>query len=248
MNDDLFRAFETLFDAYPLAVQPVTFDGTQDRMVLVGRDKTFCVLHRVLNGEPLPFFTLRPWRSGKNGVVVDSAGAVEVQGDGIPGGDPARWTATGVPFPRDGSLFGWRRGADITALVVTYAEDDGDGADTEPTWSAMPRADVPGSRWPPFAGQDFAGSGFWDHYRAGRVVNLAPVVAASPRTAFWVTRAAPGWSCCAVTRDLAGTGGQWHLGRGVFAYSEVLRGGLPVPDANTLAADPGAVDLAPQFA
>ncbi len=163
------------------------------------------------------------------------------------GSHPA--SAAGMPtFPRDGSLFGWRDGADITALVVTYAEDDGDAADEKPTWSAMPLAGAEETSWPPFTGQDFASSGFWDHYRAGRIVNLAPVLAASPAAAFWVMRATGEWSCCAVTRDLPGPGGRWHLRQGVYAYSEVLRDQRPVPDVDTLARSPRAVDLAPQFA
>lgn len=47
----------------------------------------------------------------------------------------------GVPFPQDGSLFGWTHGDGVTALVAVYASYT--PASPEPSWAAMPLAGIP---------------------------------------------------------------------------------------------------------
>jgi hypothetical protein len=243
MPGTLYEEFSALFDTYPLAVEPVTADGTQDRMVLGSPGRAFHILQRVLSGIPRPFITLSPWKNARDSVIADSAGGVESLGGGIPG-DAARLVASAVPIPRDGSLFGWRDGGGITAIFPFYADEDWDNL---PAWSGMPRADLPEPQWPPFTRQDFAGSGFWDHYRAGWVADLAPVVGRTSGSVFWAaTNASLDSGCAVVTRRISGHG--WRMEPGTYAYWKVLQDPAGQARIERAIRQASRTDLGPQFA
>jgi len=144
---------------------------------------------------------------------------------------------SGVPLPRAGAMFGWACDGSVTALLLSYADED------VPAWSLLPRAGLPQDAWPPFAGE-LLGSWFWEHYQAGRIVDLAALVAGTRDAVFWVT-GSDGLGVCAVAGDIASPDG-WTLPQGVYAWHEVLRGG-GVPSLGELLADSGKTDLAPRF-
>ena len=151
---------------------------------------------------------------------------------GLPAGEV---TFNGVPFPEDGSMFGWVHDGTVTAVVCLYT-------DPEPIISVMPLAGLPETGWPPIC--DFGGW-FWDAYQAGRIVDLAPLIAGTHHTAYWVdTTEAIGSGCVAVVGDLVSPDG-WTLPRGVYAYYRVLRDHRALAD--DLLGAPGKVDLAPRF-
>jgi hypothetical protein len=138
----------------------------------------------------------------------------------------------GVPMPRHGSLLGWARGTDITALVAFYATYSPMSPD--PYWAVMPLADIPQSSWPPFAGEPFFGCWFWEYYQAGNISWLDDLIAGTPGTVFWInTKAVLGSDCCAVARDITSPGGH-TLRRGRYVYYEALQAGKPVPPLRKL--------------
>jgi hypothetical protein len=151
----------------------------------------------------------------------------------------------GVPLPRDGSVFGWKSGQDITALVtfnVRYAPEH-----PEPSWAVMPLADLPEMRWPPFTGRHVLGRWFWEYHQAGAIVWLDRLIMQNPRAVYWVdTKELLGWDCCLVARNIAVRDG-FTLRRGLYVYYEVLRAGKAIPAPDALLADVNKIDLAPRF-
>ena len=150
---------------------------------------------------------------------------------GLPAGDA---TFNGVPFPKDGSMFGWVHDGTVTAVVCFYTNP-------ELIISVLPLAGLPETGWPPI--RDFGGW-FWDAYRAGRIVDLAPLVAGAQHTAYWVdTAEVIGSGCIAIASDLASPDG-WILPRGRYVYYQHRDA---APSLDDLLADPGKTDLAPRF-
>lgn len=229
-----------LFAAYPLAVQCVDWSGALHSMVLIVRDgdsADFFTLARD-DSESKPFYSLVPWRPDSPRVYVEADGSAVCQA-----------TATvlnrGIPLPRHGSLFGWLPGNEVTALIALYTKYSPEYP--EPNWAVMPRVGIPARAWPPFADERLFGSWFWEHYRAGRLVSLAALIATSPGTVFWVdTEAMLGWDCCVVRRDIQSDAGH-VLPRGCYLYYEALRRGVDVPSPDTLLAKLSATDLAPRL-
>jgi hypothetical protein len=229
-----------LFATYPLAIQCVDWAGVVHLMVLMvangdGADYFMLVRDR---DEGETFYSIGPWRpdSPLMDIVAD-------------GGDVPRAMATalndGVPLPCDGSLFGWLAGNAVRALIAIYGEYTPESP--EPSWAVMPRADVPAQSWPPFTGERLFGSWFWEHYRAGTIVPLADLVAASTASVFWVsTEATLGWDCCVISRDIKSDAG-YVLPRGCYLYHEALRRGVDVPPPEKLLAGPDKTDLAPRL-
>jgi hypothetical protein len=209
-------------------------------MVLIvrnGHDADFLTLARD-DSEGKPFYSLVPWRPYGPRVYIEADG-------GAVSGTAAIALGQGIPLPRHGSLFGWLAGNEVTALLAVYTRYSPEYP--EPSWAVMPRAGVPVRRWPPFTDEEMFGSWFWEHYRAGAVVSLAGLIAASPCTAFWVSsEAALGWDCCVVSRDIANDG-RYTLPRGCYLYYEALRQGVAVPPPETLLAGMGKADLAPRM-
>jgi hypothetical protein len=238
-SSSLYRACGELFARHPLAVRPVDWNGDIRSMVLMmhhDNDAVFFVLaHDCSEGRS--FYSLRPWHAGW---IVN----IEADGGAVPDGAVTAVTR-GIPLPRHGSLFGWRRGDVITALIAVYAKYS--PAHPEPSWSVMPLAGAPASQWPPFAGEQLIGSWFWMHHRAGDVVSLAGLIAATADTVFWPgPEANLGWDCCAVARDIRSREG-FTLRRGLYVYYRALRADKPTPPLDLLLSDPGKTDLAPRF-
>jgi hypothetical protein len=238
-SSSLYRACGELFTRHPLAVRFVDWNGDIRSMVLMLRhdeDAVFFVLaHDCSQGRSL--YTLRPWHAGW---------IVNIEGDGGVVPDGAMTAVTrGVPLPRHGSLFGWRREDEVTALVAVYAKYS--PAHPEPSWAVMPLADAQVSKWPPFTGEHLFGSWFWMYHRAGALVSLADLIAVTPDTVFWPgPEASLGWDCCAVARDISSWEG-FTLRRGLYVYYQALRASEPIPPLDVLLSDSGKTDLAPRF-
>jgi hypothetical protein len=238
-TDFLTQVCEGLFRDYPLAVTPDKPGASGRSMVLMvrdGQDTDFFVLSRG-SREGQFFYSLRPWLTGE-------AANIEIDAS-----DVSRTTlkvvTRGVPMPRHGSLLGWARGTDISALVAFYATYSPMSPD--PYWAVMPLADIPQSSWPPLAGEPFFGCWFWEYYRAGNISSLDDLIAATPGTAFWInTKAVLGSDCCVVARDITSPEGH-TLRRGRYVYYEALRAGKPMPPLRKLLAAADRADLASRF-
>jgi hypothetical protein len=235
-----YRRCQWLFARYPLAVRLANRTGTVRSMVLTVRDGDdagfYVLLHR--SDADADFYLLKRWRGRSIGsAYADSLDVVPVAFANV--------AFRGTPFPRGGSLFGWKSDDGVTALVtiaVKYTP-----AHPEPSWSLMLLADVPDAQWPPFIAEAHFGSWFWDHYQAGRIVWLDNLVGATPDTVFWVdTEAILGSDCCIVTRDIESPQG-YLLRRGRYVYGQALEDGKQVPSLAALLARPDKTDLASRF-
>jgi hypothetical protein len=236
----LYEACGDLFAHYPLAVGAVSPSGSARSIVLMqqdGGDAAFFVLtHGYDEGQPS--YSLRPW--GAPGGVEIGPGADAAVPDVF-----ANAIAHGVPVPRHGSLCGWDDGGTITALITVYAEYT--PKSQVPSWATMPLAGIPEAQWPPFADEPFFGHWFWEHYRAGRIISLDGLIAATPGVIFWAdTAAILGSGCCAVAYDIRSPEGS-TLQRGRYVYYQALRARKTVPSLKALLADTGKIDLAPRF-
>ncbi len=236
----IYETCHRLFTGYPLAARNVNGSGTARSMVLMlpdGDDTGFFVLSRGRD-EGKPAYSLWAWPDGD---IMD----IEAHSGSTAPDLAVRAVTRGVPIPRDGSLFGWTWGAAITALIVIYAEYT--PTYPEPGWAVMPLAGAPETQWPPFTGERLFGHWSWEEYRAGSIVSLDGLIAKTPDTVYWVdTKAALGSDCCVVSTDI-GTPEGHVLQRGCYVYYQALREGRPVPPMKALLADPGKIDLAPQF-
>lgn len=236
----LFAACYALFARYPPAVTTATSSGSIRSMLLMlpdgDRASFFVLTHDRRNGRSL--FSLRQ-RDASESVDIgadDDASVPEAAAEPV---------TRGVPIPRDGSLFGWRRGVAITALIPVYTTST--PASPEPFCAVMPRAGVPEGEWPPFTEERLPGPWFWKDYWALRIVSVAGLIAARPATVFWAdTKAALGVDCCVVAQDLEDAAG-YTLPRGIYAYYKVLQVGRPVTSLAVLLADSGKTDLAPSL-
>jgi hypothetical protein len=209
-------------------------------MLHSGDDVGFFVLSRDYS-EGMPVYSLRPWHA--NGIVdieADDGGAIRTVPDIL-----VNAVTRGVPIPRHGSMFGWRCGNPVTALVAVYAKYT--PSCPEPCWTVMPLVGIPEAQWPPFTGECLLGHWFWEHYRAGSIVSLGGLIAETPDTVFWAdTEAILGWDCCAVAHDVSSREG-FTLRRGRYVYYQALRAGKPVPSLSVLLSDICKTDLAPRF-
>jgi hypothetical protein len=228
-DGDLYQACDDLFASYPLAAEADSQEAARSMVLMLtvaGEGKFYILIREAGDGGTV--YHLQPWRDGQGGV---------------PAAEARQAVTRGFPLPADGSLFGWKDGGAVTALIAFYAEY----GTPNPTWSVMPRADIPAGQWPPFTSRALLGGWFWEHHRAGRAVPLARLIAATPGAVFWVAGPEPpGWGCCVVTRDLAAPEG-FTLPRGRYAYYRALQGTAPIPAIGVLLSDPGKADLAPRF-
>jgi hypothetical protein len=236
----LYQACTELFTRYPLAARAVDRDGAVRLMVLMLRDcddVSFFWLSRQRRDSGSLSYSLVPWPGG---YVVD----IEANDARVP--DVAtNAVLRGIPLPRHGSLFGWLGKDNIP--VVVGCDTDSELAEQNPHWSVMARVGSPQSQWPPFTGEQFFGSWFWEYYRAGNLVSLDSLVFQTPGTVFWVhTQAIIGSDCFAVARDIEGPSGH-TLQRGRYVDIGVLQAAIAVPPLSTLLADRPKVDLAPRF-
>jgi len=151
----------------------------------------------------------------------------------------------GVPLPRNGSLFGWKHGDVVTALVATYTEYAPESP--EPSWSVMPLEGAPEAQWPPFTGEPLIGDWFWELHRVHKLVSVDGLIAGTRDTVFWAgTEAIIGSDCCVVARNIRSPEG-YTLQSGRYVYYQALRTGVPVPSLQALLSDKNKVDLAPRF-
>ncbi len=236
----LYETCQELFAEYPLAVSVGTCSRTVHSMVLMLRDQDdvrFFVLSQDC-GAGKPCYSLRPWHAG--GIVDIEAD----RGDAVPD-ISANAVTSGVPIPQDGSLFGWKSGDAVNALIAVYAEYT--PVCPEPSWSLMLLVGIPEAQWPPFTGEHLFGHWFWEHYRAGSIVSLGGLIAGTPDTVFWAdTEAILGSGCCVVARDIKSPEG-YTLQHGRYVYDQALQAGTPVPSLDTLLNDYGKTDLASRF-
>jgi hypothetical protein len=236
----LSEACHELFARYPLAVVTDDRNGTTRTMLLALPDsdgaKYFVLSHDRREGKPL--YSLRP-RRATDTVNIEPDGGTTVP-------DVAVSAVThGVPIPRDGSLFGWRCGDAVTALLPVYTTST--PASPDPFWAVMPQTGVPEEQWPPFADRRLLGHWFWEDYRTGRIIFLDNLIEGTPDTVFWAdTKAIIGSNCCAVARDIESPEG-YKLRRGIYVYYQALRAGEPVPSLEALLAEANRTDLAPRF-
>jgi len=234
------EACDELFAGYPLAVEPVD-DGrriTQSMVLMLqeGNDVRFYLLSR--DGDQGTSYWFRPWPTGS---IVDVGGDSRA----VISDEVVSAVVSGVPLPRNGSLFGWMDGNAVTALLTVHTEYT--PASAAPSWAVMPFVGIPEAQWPPFTGERFFGHWFWEGTRAGRIVLLADLIARTPDTIYWVdTKMILGSACCAVTHDVRSPGG-FTLPRGRYVYYKALRADKPVPPLAVLLADNGKIDLAPLF-
>lgn len=240
-DDSAAEACRELFARYPIAIIAADGGGTSRTMVLMLRDgddmRLFILSHE--RREDRPPYTLRRWRT------TDS---VDIAGED----DPATISDTvmtvltcGIPIPRDRSLFGWRQGDYVTALVPVYTTFA--PRYPEPFWAVMPRVGTPETQWPPFTGEHLFGPWFWEYYRAGDLVSVDSLIAEVPGAVFWTdTKAVLGSDSCAVAHDIKSPDG-FTLERGRYVYYQALQVGQPVPSLRVLLADARKTDLAPRF-
>ncbi len=236
----LSQACHELFARYPLAVLTDDCNGTIRTMLLALPDnhgaKYFVLSHDRREGRPP--YSLRPRRTA-DVVDIDPNGGAAIPDVAV------KAVTQGVPIPRDGSLFGWRCGNAVTALVPVYTTST--PASPDPFWAVMPRTGIPEEQWPPFADQRLLGDWFWEDYRNGRITFLDDLIAGTLDTVFWVdTKAILGSHCCIVARDIESPQ-RYKLRRGVYVYYRALRAGDPIPSLEWLLAKADKTDLASRF-
>jgi hypothetical protein len=236
----LSEACHELFARYPLAARPPDCGGTVRTMLLMLRDsdgaKFFVLSHE--RRQDKNTYSLRAQRT-TNVVNIDasrSATVPKVVVDAV---------MHGVPIPRDGSLFGWRCGNAVTALIPIYTMFTPQSP--EPFLAVMPRANIPETDWPPFTNDGNFGQWFWEHCWAGRIISVHSLIAGASSTVFWAnTQAIFGSNCCLVAHDVSSADG-YKLPQGAYVYYRVLQAGKTIPPLDVLLAVSGKTDLALRF-
>jgi hypothetical protein len=239
-TSSLADACYALFARYPPAVRTATASGSIRSILLALSEsdgaRFFVLMHDRRDGRSL--YLLRQ-RGARETVHIEADGDVAVPDVAV------NVVTRGVPIPRDGSLFGWRYGDAVTALIPVYTAST--PASPDPFCAVMPHTGVPEVQWPPFTEERLPGSWFWEHYWARRIVSVGGLIAETPATVFWAnTKATLGTNCCVVAQDVESSEG-YKLRRGIYVYYKVLRAGTPVPSLTVLLADSGKIDLAAPF-
>jgi hypothetical protein len=232
----LAEACSNLFDAYPAAVEVVDRNGPARSMILAlpdGEEARFFILaHDAADGASS--WTLGPWTADVCAIAEwactdDMAAAI---------------VARGVPVPPDGTMFAWRDGYTLPALLAFYADAE---KDVSPYWTTMQTVDA--DRPAPVP-QCSAGikcwERFWGLYDAGDIIPATALVARNPGTIFWAdARESLEYGCFVVARDVATLEG-YVLPRGCYVHSDDLQAGGSMPMVDIVLADPGRVDMAPR--
>ncbi len=234
----LHKVCQRLYANHPLAAWPVNPARSVYVMVLMvadGESERFFALSQN-RAATTPGFQLCSW-SGED--ELELVADADIAAPDIFFSDAV---LLGVPFPADGSLFGWRCGDEITALIAFYAEY-APGA-PEPCWSVMPLADAREGQWPSFPS---FGEWFWKLLESGSVVYLGDLIATTPGTVFWSdTEPIIGSGCCLVIRDIKSDDG-YTLRRGRYVHHSVLSSGEQVPPLDDLLSETRTTDLASRF-
>lgn len=256
----VFAACRQLFRCHPLAVtQPPAGSGGLAAMVLRHRTAGFFVLTRPRDD----LFVLRSWQE-RGGDSVEE----HIQ-HGKPVTDLVRKVIVGcLPVPRHGSLLGWVTSHQVTALLAVRSMPPSMQAlNSEDTLgslhgSAVPDAPVAVRRsagpevrvlplegttkewhWPPFTVNPLDDWRFWEHVEWGELVDVMPLVSASPGRAFWVPSPDGRPTGHVVLTDNIRIDEYW-IPKGVYCDHWILREGREPPPAQDLLVSPGAVDLA----
>jgi hypothetical protein len=233
----LYKTCQNLYTSRPLATGPVDATGTVNVMVMLlpnGESERFFVLLRSETAAD-PSYQLRSWDGKDQLAIVPDAdiAAPEIFSDAV---------LHGVPFPTDGTLFGWRHNDEIIALIAFYAEYTPGAPD--PCWSVMLRADSPEPQWPSLP---LFGEWFWKLLDSGCITDLSHLIASAPGMVFWSdTEPIIGSGCCLVTHDIT-SDERYTLKRGRYVHHSVLRSGKQVPQIDVLLTETLTTDLAPRF-
>lgn len=227
---DVYRAADRLYRSYPEAqdsdsMTVMTTDGGREKFYLLTSDKGSYYLRRRAEAG-----VLADVYSDGTGVCDDPAEARDI-------------LTRAVPLPRDGALYGWRSGAAVTALVGFTTDHTPEIP--EPSWATMPRGATAPGEWPPFTSDRLFGASFWEYRKAGRIVNLAPLIAKHEGQVFWVLDPNVDGGLVVVRTTLKAS--KYLLPCGVYAYFTNLRDGKLIPSAGKLLAASGRVDLAPRL-
>lgn len=234
-----FAAALRLFNAYPLAVSPWSGVGWQRSIVLHYGSGFF-----VLSQDPSEHFILRPWRS-RDGVYQEIRPV-----EAVPAAVHEVLTE-GMPIPRDGALLGWVGDRQARVLLsVHHGQPDGQPA-SGPQIRVLPMVGSEPLHWPPFTVRPLDDGRLWDYLDRGELVDLAPVVAREPGSAFWVPsqnarRAVQSHGCVVVEQPLPDD--EFWLPAGVYMDHWMLREGVPAPPASHLLGLPGTIDLSRRLA
>jgi hypothetical protein len=247
----LYQQCDHVLTRHPAAVYGAGQDVFAVLTVTRPRD-AFYVLARYASGQFQPTITLRPWGSDSGAVMTPDGFYTH---DGLTEAHARQIVDTAVLLPRDASLFAWihPRSRVATALVRFTAHRELDISDLRasgtmpvPGITVMPLAGTAPAMWPPFPGGR-GGAWFWDHYHDGFLVEIGGIIAAHPRTVYWVdTTPVTGWPSIAVTADLRlGNGCMLH--KGMYVAEESLQHGAAVPAVEDAAGFPGSIDLSARF-
>jgi hypothetical protein len=246
-----FAACLRLFRSYPLAVSPWSGDGGHRWIVLrhpgieenrTGGGSDFFILSQDQDDH----FVLRPWSPRGSG--GSSVGAYQE----IRPVEPVpvavhRVIAEGMPVPRDGALLGWVSDRQAIVAFSVYHGWPGGPCPGGPQVRALPMVGSDPLHWPAFTVSPLEDGRLWDYLDRGELVDLAPVVADAPGSAFWVPsqntrRAAQGHGCVVVSLNVPAD--EFWLPAGVYMDHWMLREGVPAPPAGHLLSLPGTTDLA----
>lgn len=228
----LYETCQNLFEQYPLAING---NGAMTLMLGADRDPEFFILiHWDKDGTDDACFDLIRWRN------ADAVGRIEAHTGTEDLPDAARILAAAVPLPRDGAFLAWQSGGIVTAVMNLIGDEN-----PVPTWTSRIPEGLPLSSWPSFVTRGTLGSWFWDYYRSGDIVDLAPLTAATPGAIFWAQPASLTWPCCAVARDITSPDG-WTLPQGAYVYFESLQNGETAGSLDELLAG-HLTDLSPRF-
>lgn len=241
-----YQACEQLFRRHPTAAEPP--GGAQPTMTIMTgptTDPQFYFLRHVIDGNPQPFYSLRPWRN-PTGISVQPGDVIKRQGS-LTLAEARAIASNAVPLPRDGSVYGWTGGGNtITSLVLFFTTGHSDPLLPHPIFTVMPHTETPRRQWPPFTTTPYFGPWWWDHHTAGHLIDAGSHIAKTRRTVYWASTPELGSGSCAVAADIA-IGGAL-LPRGLYIFHGTLTAQTPIPPPADILRRPGTHDLGPAFA
>jgi hypothetical protein len=229
-----------LFAGYPLAVTPISHDGAVRSMVLMLQDADDVAFFDLTRhgGSDEPTYSLCAWGSGD---VIDFG----ADGTSAPPELARKVVTRATPIPRHGSLWGWRSGDMLTALLTVHASYSPEHP--EPRWAVLPLAGIPRAEWPPFTGEPRLGQWFWSYRGDCRIVYLNDLIAGTPDTVFWIAAdPSPDRGFCVVAQDIKSPEG-YVMCRGSYVYYRIQLSGAQLPSPSTLLSRTDLIDLAPRL-
>lgn len=242
----VFAACQRLFRSFPLAVRRHYAEHRYGSMVLVSRAGGAPARFSVLIMERDDLFVIRPWDRR------DWARVNIWPGEPVPA-HVRDLIRSSVPVPRDGALLGWVAGRQVLAILIARGRlpEPWDDASAVPKVDLLPLASSDDRRWGTMAfgtmGDEAAGGlderVLWVRAARGQVADLSALLGRRAGAAFWVPGAIAGYGGCVVVTERLGPPECW-LPAGIYVDHRALSGGVPLPPARHLLAQPGATDLA----